>query len=877
MTTVLSGRRLNGKLWQLNPGASGSGSGSTGGTGGTGGTGTTTPPVTTPPSGPMSQSFTLANWGSATSAVLYRRGVWFKKGDVPAGQVPQISGGTMQLYAISRWSDGSMKRARMLLSDASLAAGATRTYTMTASAGALAGSTRTIGAAGLAAALSGHDFKVTFANVKDSAGAAYGGGALTASLATHAGTTTRWDLLSSSTVADVWQGWGMAASDPHLKVNWTVTRWKNADGSTRALQIAAEPTLDWWNVVGKSDLTYDTALVDGGTTIVSAAAVQHYYHTRWLLCVNDGSLNAGVVPFVGVTQPTLHYSYDKAYAVSTGLFPPYRQTKTPVVAPQFAYVPCNVVADPNTADHPNSHRTFIDAVGNYQGRGAMTRFDVDAFMAQTAQAATVSRLTALTALGVPYHYRSSRTRTRPGESVADVANTNIPLLLRPKPASASDFTAQGLPIAVDAYRGGSSGNDGFVQPALLSSNPWSISLEPSHGVSYCHYAALVFGDEHFTEAALDLAMNLAHQGIYGYHNYAQPFAHEYNPACPAEYWTGLLGQWHENNMRYVGWAQLIQGHGLAGLPADHQFAPCALATQGHNGDYIGTNLDYLPPDFAASGAYYPEAGLPSLFSPWMAGFGAIGAYAAFLCNEDLRWKRLGDHISTWTLKQAAAGRWYCWDIYRTANRTACAPWNATSNPELEPTLQGYLEVTANLTASSGIFTVASPVQFNVIGCSGPPPRNGDRVVFTKQTDGGSNGVLAQGVADGTVAYVINLNGGSGFPGRNPPATPPTFQVSASIGGPPMTFAADATGLNLSYCPQSVTEYPVASSGADYLSWPYVPGWDNYVPVHLSVVMMARQAGNPLATKAIRDGALAFVAAMDGNSSYVSNFDMATTT
>ena len=53
----------------------------------------------------------------------------------------------------------------------------------------------------------------------------------------------------------------------------------------------------------------------------------------------------------------------------------------------------------------------------------------------------------------------------PARVPADTANTIIPLLMAPKAASYSDFTAQGLPIAVDAYNASSSnnsGHDGFV-------------------------------------------------------------------------------------------------------------------------------------------------------------------------------------------------------------------------------------------------------------------------------------------------------------------------------------------------------------------------------------------------------------------------------
>ena len=432
-----------------------------------------------PSSSNMSQSFTLTNWGSAASLGVYKRGTWFKKGDVPASQIPAVSSGAVQFYGLRYWKDGSLKYARMLLRDAGLNAGATRSYTMTSTASIVpSGSVAAIGNTGLAAALTGHDVKIAFTSVKtwdcsSTTGnyAALGSGSFTASLAVHAGTSTRWTLLTTGPVADVWQGWGMAtdntggAPDAHLKVNWFVTRWKSADGSTLGFQIGAVVALDWWSVANKFFLLYDASLLDGSTTIASFPGVMHQYQSQWLMCVNDGGLNAGTVPWIGAAQPTLHCAFDRDYAVASGVVPPLDTAKRPTPATQLAYVPCGVVADPDTISHANSHRTAIDATGGYNGRGVITRFDADAFMAGTVQAYTVARLNALSGLGVPYHYRSNRSRTRPGETTTDTANTIIPLLMQPKAASYSDFTAQGLPIAVDAYNASSSnnsGHDGFV-------------------------------------------------------------------------------------------------------------------------------------------------------------------------------------------------------------------------------------------------------------------------------------------------------------------------------------------------------------------------------------------------------------------------------
>ncbi|MGI4798257.1 MAG: hypothetical protein ACRYG8_30280 [Janthinobacterium lividum] len=861
----------------------------------------------------MSQPFALVNWGSTTSLGAHKRGLWFKKGDVAPGTTPVLSNGTAQFYGLRFWSDGSLKTARLLLRDAALTSAATRSYSITAASGTLpGGSVASTGNTGLLTALTGHDVKLSFSNVKtwDCSSltgnyAALGSGGLTASLSAHAATTTRWTRLTTGSVADVWQGWGMAtdnasgAADAHLKVNWYVTRWKNADGSTLGFQIGAVVALDWWSVANKFFLQYDAALLDGSTTILSYPGVKHHYQSQWLMCVNDSSLNAGTAPWIGASQPTLHCSFDRDYAVAAGVVPPLDTAKRPTPAVQYAYVPCGVVADPSGNDHLASHRTAIDATGGYNGRGVITRFDADAFMAGTPQSYAVARLNALSGLGVPYHYRSNRTRTRPGESTADTANTIIPLLMAPKATSYSDFTAQGLPIAVDAYNASTSnnaGHDGFVWQTGVTTatsngypfyrtnaepagtfGPWQPSQDTSHAVSYCYFMALISGDEWLLEAQLDLAMNLAHQGIYGYHNNVQAFAGTWNSAAPTAYWTGLLGQFQADAIRALGWSQLIQGHGFGLLPTDHPAYGFAQANMAHNGDYIAANLDNLPADFAASAFYSPESqlGLNSLYSPWMNAFIPCGAYMHYLLNEDVRWKRLGDFTAAWPIKQASLGRWYALDIYRTAHRRQRAPWNATTNPELPVQQQGVLELIVDLTASTSIFTANQSSVWSSTGVCPPPLTNGDQVGFTSETDGNSNGVIPAGASEGQVAYIVNLQPGSQITGRNAPTTPPKFQLANAPGGAPITWSTDTASVNLTYLPQALSTYAVATAGADYLSFPYIPDWGNYVPIHISAIMMARQAGNAAATQAVRDGALAFTAPMDGSTAlYYSAFEMA---
>ncbi len=824
-----------------------------------------TPPSAAPAPQPgAAQTFTAQNWSSSASPGFQKRGVWFKKGDCPAGMIPTLDIGAAQFYALRRWSDGSLKTARMLARYPGFAGSESRTATLGyVSSTFSAGSTAAAGNGGLAAALTGRDVKVTFANVKQYDGTSSttrGSGAFAASLAAHAGTATRWTLLTTGPVADVWQGWGMAAdnaggaADAHLKVNWYVTRWKAADGTTAGLQVGAVVAQDWWSVAGKYRLDYDAALVDGATTVVSYAGVQHPYQSQWLLAL-QGNNNAGQAPWLGGVQPTLHAVIDKAYFVSTGLVPSLNTNVTPAAVAIPSYVPCGSV----------EHRAAIDGTGAYLGRGIVPDCDAVAFMRGDAQAYARSRVNALAGLGVPYHYRSNRNRQRPGDSAPDTANTPIALAMAPKPASYYDFTADGMPVAVDAYfdsRSPSDHQDGLVYPQG-GTGVWQTSSDASHAVSYCYFAALVTGDEWLLEAQLDLANNLAIAGIYGYHSNRQPFftgQAQQTAAAPTSPDTGrysaLFAQYQEDNPRSLGWAQLILGHAAGSVPADHVSYRYWQAGLGHNGDYIAANLANMPSDYVAAGAYYPEGGLPGVSSPWMTGgIVTFCANTCFLVAEDPRWFRLGAFTGVWPLGQAGAGRFYMLDVYRAQDRYRAAYWTA-DNPLVPAVQQGFLNPVPTLTASTGTFRM-NPVYWNAVNSPPPPFSNGDRIVFTKVTQNNNSGVLPAGASEGQVAYLrdvanpqATLGNGSTQPD---PAT--TFRLAASVGGPALTWSTDCAYANMSWLPQSPVSYPVASS------YPYLPLWDGYVPIHLAAIMTARQAGQPAATKTLVDATLAFVAPM----------------
>lgn len=512
----------------------------------------------------------------------------------------------------------------------------------------------------------------------------------------------------------------------------------------------------------------------------------------------------------------------------------------------------------------------IDGTGEYIGRGPFCQPDSDFLKRMDAQSLARARVNALAGLGVPYHYRSNRTRQRPGDATADTANTPIALLMAPKATSYSDFTAQGMPVAVNAYRdprtqGGST--DGHVYPDG-GTGVWGPSGDSSHAVSYCYFMALVTGDEWLLEAQIDLVQNLAHQSIYGYNNFRQLMltgqpqqAGATNPSTDTSYWSGLLGQWMPDNYRATGHSQLIIGQGIGIVPADHVAYSYLQAALAHNGDYIAGSLRNMPPDYVLAGAYYPpsELGLNSIGVPWQGFFQVYSAYICYLLTEDLRWKALGDHTANWPIRNAAAGRFYALDQYRTIDKLKNANWG-TTNKMIPAEQQPFVQITPNLDAS-GVCTMGS-VYWNAVSQNPPPFTNGDMVVFTSETQGGGNGTLPPGATEGQVAYIRDLTNpnatsGNVYATASPPYT--TFKLASTPGGPALTNLTATNDINLAWLPQSIATFPAAQS------YPYIPLNSNaYVPLGLVALFAARQAGNPAATKAMRDAAAAFKASMGPN-------------
>lgn len=802
--------------------------------------------------GPTVTTFQVRNWGAATSPGFLRGCFLFRKGDVPAGSSVTVTNGAapvdVQCDQFSTWSDGSLKLCVFQLRDAPYAPFETRQYFTTVAFGVPFNNAGTRSLADIAAS---HDFNVSFANTTKfdgTATTAYGSGSFVADFNQLAATATRITKVHSGAVCEGWVAWGLAVdkatgvADQHLKTYWHVDVWKNPDGSIADFEYAAVVAQDWWSVPGKYRLNYDATLNDGANTVQTYAAVQHPYRSHWITCQMQADNNHGRRFWANKT-PTLIYMPDKAYWVSTNLVPPLNPAIVPApgASPHTQnYAPCkniNVVA-------------FVDQTGGSNGRGIFMDSDCWAFLSQDPFNVKCARATALSGLGVPYHYRSNRTRVRPGDGgLSDTASTIVACAMLPDPPNTYDFTAQGMPVAVEPYtHGGAAVEDGYVLP-LGGNGVWTPSNDSSHASNYCFFMYLQEGERHFLDAEMDLATNLIHQqggtpyqGRPGLLCYDIP---TYQKALniPSTVYSGIAGLRAGANQRRVAWALTILASAAAIVPdADVQAQFLRTLTR-HQGKYLAASMQYLPASQIAAGQYRSTSGY---ISPWMNSFIVLGAYHMAFVTEDANALAVGDWIANSTV-----GTWTT-HVYRTvAYRGLCLPnpagWAPGTNEFFPPTLARGGGQCCSISATTNRLTIVSLNHFAWFV-------NGDPINVLN-VDGGVNPwPVPKELALGTTYYVANVSG------RDVGAS---FQLSTTPDGQNLvTFNSDyKAAWFVAY--QAAQDLFTVSQNPPYQCDP-----DSYAPIARAALVAAHRSGNASATSTLVANAQTFLSKTDAqNRSY----------
>ena len=790
-------------------------------------------------------SFGVSNWGAAPSAGFIRIGVGFAKGHVPAGSSPQIRRGTTVIDANfddrSTWSDGSLKSVVVSMRDAAFPAGAARTYGVFAAPAAPVHDPFPKTVADITAK---HAFAVKLSHVTETGGVIgrdangtvvnvpalppvpVGSGTFEANFATHMAVPTRIEKAHSGPVCDGWTGWGLFGTDPHLKANWHVDVWKNVDGSIYAIEIAAVVAQDWWSVPNAKLRSYDAVFVDGGTTLARFPTIVHPYASQWMTCVNDLSPQRGRRPWIGGAMPTLIYTRDNAYLIKAGLLEPIDLTIPPPDVHGMAitpYVPCGAAL----------HNANVNQTGGSGGRGLHPVFDYLAMLSPTPETVAEARINALAGLAVPLHFRSNNHRTRPGEA-ADIANTVIALDLR-GPGPAFDFTVKGMPAPVDAYadyRGQIKYQDGFPFPQG-GQGVWVAGGDSSHAPLYSGFMWNYEGERWALEATLDHATAGAHiQVPNGYGGLAQVASTPNTSIFLPTVYGGIAGVSGQSQERSVAWSMNIIANAAAFVPDNHVAAGYIKRFAQQQSIFLRDELKQTPKDLQAIGAMFnDESGEEALqshvWAPWQTNFTVAGLlrFAALLEDFDMRDRAFVQGNMTVALVTQAT---HLTNAYRIAAKQKHAGWAPDNLYETK--IWTYMTVATSLVGATGTFTCVDGLYWY--------PVNGD-MLRTSAFDAPAE------TPDATILHVVNSTA------KVPQVRgTPTFKLSRTAGGAPLTFAANSASVNFDMA-STAWNYPVANNSPQVHT-------DDFAPICLMAIVMLHMAGKPEATMALVDKQMKFL-------------------
>jgi hypothetical protein len=714
----------------------------------------------------------------------------FKDGDVPAGTCINLQRGGVAIAAQfdsrSHWPDGSLRVCTACFRDSDFKAGENRTYSVIVGPGAFENASVIT----LAEMIGVTDLKVEFTGINGSTTGAIAD--LVGSLNTHAIVPTRVTQYEKGNICDSWMIWGMSRNQsgehPHLKVIWYVSRWKKSDNSLVAYEVCAVCSQDWWSVDSKEKLAYTAILKNSTKTIQVYRDVVHPYMSQWATVRMDDDDQHATRHWIGADRPKLLYKPDRAYWISTDMVPALDLT-TQYVMPSSYSTGTFGVRNPRTYQpcSPQAHRGAIDAGGGYPGRGILTNMDCIAFATQTSPDTRIMRVNAFAGLHVPYHRRSNKIRTRPGDGAADMANTLCSLTLWDErgaatPHSFYDFAADGMPTPAHAYvdtRTDVQFRDHYVDPSGGTSL-WRISDDSTHAVNYSYFSYLLEGERYFLEATLDLGINAIQNRIGSTAGgmaplqWYDPFQRiALYPGTPSTPWAGIALR-ALINQRHIGWAA-NQLSAMVIVPNDDVHANYVKQLLAVNAKWLKMSAQFIPPEVRGTWgvkAHYLEA-------PWMTALIGIGIYAAYERTHNPDWLPMAEFIARGPIHHATIDRVGVSRAYGAVTRSShMRSWDPETNPCFP---DWYVEFEgAAVIGATGIITCDPSKN----GWGGPIPyKAGDSVVLSDLR-----------YLTNPTPTVPELGLGSTFYMVNPSGT--TFQLSPMVGGQPITFSQNYEGVTL---------------------------------------------------------------------------------
>lgn len=790
-------------------------------------------------------TFELENWSSNTTSSGFYRGCFlFVDGDMPVGSIPLISRAgtssvTCQYDEYSTWTaSGALALCVFSIRDTTFSASESRLYSMTAVPGTFDNTgTKTINTI-----TASENYTITILGCTQSATSSttiHGSGSMSAAFNTHAIVPTRVTKYASGRVREGYEVWGMyldgATPDPHAKTYWYVDIWKDATDAVVDFEHGVVTSLDWWSVPDKYRLNYTASYKAGATTLQTRTGIAHPYRSQWIT-VQSSADNSASKRFWKNSMPTLFYKPNKDYWVQTGLMPPLDTTFIPNPSASIPSGNAGPYTTPYTPCSNVNHRAFVDGTGAYMGRGMVPNTDAIAFMRQTADDTRYARNNALAGLSIPFHYRSNRTRTRPGDATADTASTVISLILDPQSASAYTFTSLGMPTPVNAYIGGGTPEkDGYVAP-LGGTGVWILGIDASHAVNYSGFMYLLEGERYLMQATLDLACNLEQQtngNVFAgrvpleYYDYT---AYQVAFSIPSTPWGGVGQMRTGSQTRRVGFALNLKGWASALVPDSDPQANYIRASLNQNLRYGALSMNYMPNSQTASAGAgwwrdYNVSNFPvgstynTSWAPWMHHIVSLGALQAYRMTKNPDALTIAN-MTTNVAIGAFDNLPYLSITYHGQATPKSLAWDAATNDFFArgQWLYGPFSCLAN-TASNTLTLVSSSTglwwNFNVT--------NDDVFYVTTMNDNAVPVVPPSELTVGSPYYAVNKSG------------PYTFQISSASAGAAIDLLTPGT-------------YYLAGRLADMnrtvaTNPPVLPQADDYSPMCRAVIIDAANVGN----------------------------------
>lgn len=771
--------------------------------------------ITPPPAGALVTTFDLDEWSGLGSRTLFRGGMLFKKGDVPAGSALQIRRGgnpvAAQFDERTTWSDGSLRFTVCHLRDSDFGASETREYEVWTVPDTAFDN---VGATSLSSVASANNFTVEISSFTQSDGGApttRGSGAALATFAAHASVATRVTKIHSGPVCEGWEVWGMfndgldgsGSPDAHLKAIWYVDVWKDGSGAVIDTEFAPVLAQDWWAVADKRRLGYTATLKRNGSTVQTYSGVTHPYHSRWAMMRMQSDHNHGRRHWVG-DVPTLTYLLNQEYWKQTNCVPGYDTSVETGAGAAITLVPLS----------SQEHKADLDGTGGYIGRGLFPVPDAKAFIRRTPVDFRNMRVNAFAGLHVNKHFRDERTRTREGES-ADIANTLVPLIWLPKAESASTFA--GLPTPKHASRTANAAlpnSQGGYVAVTGGLGVWTNTIDASHAVAYSLFAYLVEGERYFLEASIDLATYNAQcsqpssSGSYPpLHWYGNTNARA-EMSIPSTRWSAIpdfIGQqrslgWSANNLAVAGF-----------VPDNDPQGQYLRAWNSHCAEYLSQCVAYTPPSLRSAGVTHmaSSGSQGAVRAPWQAGFIVQGCSFNYLVNEHEGFKEYANLVARAVVALPIRNK-YDMLLYRYMQSAVVELYNSGNYRAANQYLHGPLNVTVSSDAiSAGESQLPSTIA------------NGDLFYFVTLNEGVQSAALPSGYTEGTPLYAVES---SGHP----------FKAATSPGGTPIAIP------NGSY---SIAGQFTGRAGIAVAAFPpYLPDGDSYPMIIEATMAMAERAG-----------------------------------